>query len=413
MREDTIYSELSEKQYARLVIDQTIETLAYTIDAKDRYTRGHSFRVAKYARMMAHLLGKDEEESREIYLAALLHDIGKIAISDLIINKSDKLTDAEFEQMKHHPIYGAKILEKMKTLPFLPNGALYHHERYDGKGYPFGLKGDEIPEMARIIAVADTYDTMTSTRRYRAAMEQADAKQEIWKGIGTQFDPKFAKIMISLIDADTTFDMREKPDMKDEFLSDSQEDTVIWGDNKPEDKKTEDKPAEVHYSFGSFVCTSENWCAPTEVGPIGQEEETIEFCFRALSDITYVWNSPVVIVYTSQDGKMLGPGYEELGVYISGGYNWKAGATLNEHVIFRKTNRFDNWDNWIERNREGLDFSVTAVRNENELVVHIDNELMTMQALVYLPEDYNQKIYFAVAGEVCEIVDVSTKETNK
>lgn len=397
---------MTEQEYTKLMVDQAIETLAYTIDAKDQYTRGHSFRVAKYSRMIAHLLGKSEAECREIYLAGLLHDIGKIAISDSIINKTSKLTDDEFEQMKKHPINGAKILEKMKTLPFLQNGALYHHERYDGKGYPFGLQGELIPELARIIAVADAYDTMTSNRHYRSAMEQAYAKQEIWKGIGTQFDPKFAKSMISLIDADTAYDMREKAENQDAFLDEEKDAEVLWGNQKGDGEKEKTTSDESAGTYGHFVCSSDAWTTPIKDIMIGKSECEIRFASRMRAEKTYVWNVPVVIVYTSTDGKMLGPGYEELGVYNSGGYNWKSGPTLSEEVVFKKTDRFDSWDKWMMKNREGLEFDLRASRSRENVFLQINNELMEMHATLNLPKDLEKKIYLSVVGEDCEIYDI-------
>ena len=143
-------------------------------------------------------------------MMGLLHDVGKIGVPDAVINKPAKLTDAEFELIKTHPVKGAKILENIKDMPKLADGARWHHERYGGGGYPDGLKGDEIPEEARIIAVADSYDAMTSRRSYREPLPQGFVRNEILQGSGTQFDPRFADIMLSMIDEDKDFDMREK-----------------------------------------------------------------------------------------------------------------------------------------------------------------------------------------------------------
>ena len=143
-------------------------------------------------------------------MMGLLHDVGKIGVPNAIINKPGKLTDEEFAIIKTHPENGYKILNNIKELPKLANGARWHHERFDGRGYPDGLKGDEIPEEARIIAVADAYDAMTSNRSYRKPMSQETVKNEILKGRGSQFDPKFADIMIEMIDEDDDYLMREK-----------------------------------------------------------------------------------------------------------------------------------------------------------------------------------------------------------
>ena len=189
---------------------QSLETLASTIDAKDKYTNGHSNRVANYSREIARRMGKDEAEIIAIYFMGLLHDIGKIGVRDDIINKTSKLTDEEFMVIKNHPTIGYNILKNMTEIPNIEYGARWHHERYDGKGYPDGLKGEQIPEYARIICVADAYDAMTSTRSYRAMMSQEKVRNEIENCKGKQFDPIIAQIMIEMINEDINYKMKEK-----------------------------------------------------------------------------------------------------------------------------------------------------------------------------------------------------------
>lgn len=192
------------------LIDQVMLTLAHAIDAKDKYTRGHSLRVAAYSREIARRMGKTPQEMDEIYRMGLLHDIGKIGIPDEIINKPTQLTEAENEIMHTHPTIGANILHDMTEMPNASIGAHWHHEHYDGSGYPDGLKGEEIPESARIIGVADAYDAMTSKRCYRDVMPQDIVEREIEKGRGTQFDAAIADVMLAMIREDTNYNMREK-----------------------------------------------------------------------------------------------------------------------------------------------------------------------------------------------------------
>ena len=189
--------------------NQVMKTLAGTIDAKDKYTNGHSVRVAQYSAMIAAEMNMSRDEQDNIYYIGLLHDIGKIGVPDDIINKTTKLTDEEYAIIKTHPVIGSEILEKMSELPDIMVGARWHHERYDGKGYPDGLAGENIPLVARIIGVADAYDAMSSTRSYRGVLPQEVIRQEIEKGSGTQFDPAIATIMIQLIDGDTEYILRE------------------------------------------------------------------------------------------------------------------------------------------------------------------------------------------------------------
>ncbi len=189
---------------------ETAEALASAIDAKDAYTHGHSTRVAEYSREIARRFGKSEAACRNIYISALLHDVGKIGVPNSIINKKGPLTKEEYDVVKTHPVIGAQILANITQIPHIADGAYCHHERYDGNGYPSGVAGKQIPEIGRIIAVADAYDAMTSNRSYRKLLPQETARAEIGTGIGSQFDPDFAKIMLEMIDEDKDFNMREK-----------------------------------------------------------------------------------------------------------------------------------------------------------------------------------------------------------
>ncbi len=197
------------KEEVKTLSVEVMEALAHTIDAKDEYTRGHSVRVAKYSRMLAERLGLSSEDSENVYYMALLHDIGKIGVPNEIINNPSKLTDEEYTVIKTHPGVGSEILAEIKSRPDLVVGARWHHERYDGKGYPDGKKGEDIPFFARIIAVADSYDAMTSNRSYRKYLPQDKVRSEIENNAGTQFDPKVAKTMLELMDEDKDYTMHE------------------------------------------------------------------------------------------------------------------------------------------------------------------------------------------------------------
>ncbi|MBP5280525.1 MAG: HD-GYP domain-containing protein [Erysipelotrichaceae bacterium] len=201
MRELEFYKKAQEREAA--LFEETTQALANAIDAKDKYTSGHSTRVAELSRRIAKEAGFTDHESDRVYFAALLHDVGKIGVIDDIISKPGKLTDEEFENIKLHPVLGYQILSSIKQSPYLSDGAHYHHEHYDGSGYPDGLKGEEIPVIARIIAVADAYDAMTSSRSYRGALSKEEVRSEILNGMGKQFDTKFAAILLIMIDNGT------------------------------------------------------------------------------------------------------------------------------------------------------------------------------------------------------------------
>ncbi len=194
----------------KVLTREITEALSKTVDAKDHYTKGHSARVAKYSAEIARRMGKSPKEQEEIYYMGLLHDIGKIAVAGSIIRKNARLTEDEFEEVKEHPMAGYEILKTITVMPNLPLGAKYHHEHFDGSGYPDGLKGYQIPEVARIIAVADVYDAMTSKRSYSEIRPQHVVRAEIERCRGTYFDPDIANIMLQMIDEDTGYTMREQ-----------------------------------------------------------------------------------------------------------------------------------------------------------------------------------------------------------
>lgn len=195
---------LDEKtREVELVTIQAITTVANTIDAKDDYTKGHSLRVAYYSESLARKVGWSEEDIQNIHYIALLHDIGKIGVPDSVLNKPFKLTDVEFELIKNHTVMGAEILKDVKMFPNVSLGAKYHHERYDGRGYPCGLKGEEIPMVARIIGIVDSYDAMTSNRVYRKRLHNELVMQELLRGKGTQFDPFLVDKFVELLEEGT------------------------------------------------------------------------------------------------------------------------------------------------------------------------------------------------------------------
>lgn len=176
----------------------SMTSLVNVLEAKDPYTEGHSLRVRETAAKMAEHRWGVSQELRDVDLAAKLHDIGKVGIREAVLNKPGRLTDEEFAHIKTHPIIGEKILSPFVKLRAVAQQIRHHHERFNGSGYPDGLSGEQIPVGARILAVADSYDAMTSTRPYRAAMDPMDAVKEIELGAGTQFDPQWCEVFLEL-----------------------------------------------------------------------------------------------------------------------------------------------------------------------------------------------------------------------
>lgn len=179
---------------------KTISALVAAIEAKDPYTKGHSAQVARYAAAIAEEMGLPREKIEEIYIAAILHDVGKIGIAEQILCKQEKLTDVEYTIMKEHPFHGERILEPIGFSAEIINSIRHHHERYDGNGYPDNIKGEGLSIGARILCIADTIEAMTSKRYYRNAFSLESVIRELRDGSGTQFDPKVVKATIGLIE---------------------------------------------------------------------------------------------------------------------------------------------------------------------------------------------------------------------
>ena len=198
MRHKIRIAQAKQEEYQKITME-AIQAIARTIDAKDAYTNGHSYRVAEYTKRIAEAMGWNRQRIEDIYYVALLHDIGKIGIPDQILNKPGRLTDEEYTMIKKHTEIGSDILSDFKRLPNMPEGARHHHERYDGKGYPDGLRGKAIPLEARIICVADSFDAMHSARVYRKAIPLEQIQQEMLKCAGKQFDPDIVVILLQLI----------------------------------------------------------------------------------------------------------------------------------------------------------------------------------------------------------------------
>lgn len=186
--------DLLEKSYL-----ESIETLRYTVEAKDTYTRGHSDRVSEYAVLIGKKVGLPEDELKTLQIGGLFHDIGKIGVPDTILQKEAKLTDDEYSEIKNHPSIGAHILSTATIFKEIIPIVKHHHERYDGHGYPSQLQGEDIPYLARITAIADTFDAMTSKRSYRDALPIETVISEFERCKGTQFDPALADTFLDIL----------------------------------------------------------------------------------------------------------------------------------------------------------------------------------------------------------------------
>ena len=375
--------ELDESERRRkeqqLLFEQTAEALAGAIDAKDKYTNGHSHRVAEYSRRIAKEAGRPEEECEKVYFAALLHDVGKIGVPIEILSKKGRLTDEEFEQIKRHPVVGGQILSSIKQSPWLSLGARYHHERYNGRGYPEGLKGEAIPEIARIIAVADAYDAMTSNRSYRSAIPQHIVREELVKGTGTQFDPEFDKIMIHMIDLDTEYRMQE----------------TEAGENLP--------------PTTSLRCDS-IYHDCTEGVAVTRKSASIRLCSQPDDGFPEDESLPTLIVFDSLDGRVH-PGEENNRDLLYFEYaRIRLDGQVTEYNTRKAELRTLDRETDLElagvgEPEKGQRYKITAARYRDHALILVSDEKRMFEVILALP-DASRFVYIALGGERCFIHNI-------
>lgn len=374
-----------EQKKMRMMFEQTARALANAIDAKDEYTHGHSMRVAEYAQKIAMVAGKDMTFCSEVYFAGLLHDVGKIGVPNSIINKEGRLTEEEFAEIKKHPVIGKQILSSISTSPYLSIGANSHHERYDGKGYPDGLKGDDIPELARMIAVADAYDAMTSKRSYRDPIPQQKVREEIVKGMGAQFDPDYARIMLHLIDLDTEYSMKEQTEIHE-----------LAGINA-----LSCNAARSSFSQGLLLSqniTNFKMKCKTQTG-IKSSQSFFSFILFDSLDGRIHYND-------EKADEMLYTEYAQ--VFFNGKTEQKDCRKI--HVTTNTAK--DTQPDWQTNFEEGIDFEGQAVKFKDHLFIKLSCKYQTTEITIALP-DSSRYAYLSLTGEHCEFTNVDFIKTSQ
>ena len=374
---------IDEQRNMQIMFEQTTEALANAIDANDNYTHGHSNRVAEYSKRIASLAGKSRKDCDEVYYAALLHDVGKIGIPNNIIQKKGRLTDEEFAEIKKHPVIGRQILSSISKSPYLSVGANYHHERYDGRGYPEGLKGNDIPDIARIIAVADAYDAMTSKRSYRDPIPQQKVREEIVKGIGTQFDPAYARLMLRMIDLDLEYEMKEKEEVKE-----------LAGKSE-------------------LNCT--NYRSSVSDGIILTPNITrIKLHSKASSDKADEKSIPSFILFDSLDGRIYDTAdkiremifTEFAEICFDGESVNKATRKIQMEVL---KDSIPANTNISQVYQEGLDYEIEAAKYMDHVLIIISNQYRSIRITIAM-QDSSHYAYLALTGENCFISNVDIRK---
>ena len=372
-----------QQQFSQRLFEQTAKALVNAIDAKDKYSHGHSMRVAEYSEKIARAMGKNDEECYQIYYAALLHDVGKIGIQDTIIRKDGRLTDEEYEAIKQHPVFGNQILASISEYPYLSIGAHFHHERYDGKGYPDKLKGEDIPEIARIIAVADAYDAMTSSRSYRNAIPQQTVREEIVKNAGTQFDPEVAKIMQHIIDLDTEYQMKERTTVAE-----------LAGRSEIRCKEYRSEISE-----GIVLMPNLTRIRLTYTPDAGREEAV----------------PPTIVLFDSLDGRVHKDErmqqelyyFEYCEIRFDGVTVVKGARKIFTNILETKCERENN-----QEDGRSVIYDLEAVRYDDHVLIRIDDGKQLLEVTVALPDSARYS-YIGLTGEYCHISDVHISNSEK
>lgn len=369
-----------ERKSMQRLFDQTASAFVNALDERDGYAKGHSARVAEYAGMIARESGKSEKECDEIYFAGLMHDIGRIGVPESIIHKEGELTFEEHKVLEQTPVIGDKILSGITEYPFLRTAAHYVNERYDGLGYPDRLKGDEIPEVARIIAVADHYATMTASQRDRAPYPQIAVREDLIKNSGTVFDPRFARIMVSLIDSDPEYLMQDH------------------GEYFAHETEKEIKVKEYRSSVSRGIL-------------IEQSITEISFSSRPGSDTENEYSTPSLVIFDSFDGRTHTDAETiEAFSYLEYGEIWPDGhiictaARNMEVTVTEKEKGGDSSD-------QTGDYTISAGRFEDHARIVIESKARKAEIIIAL-QDSSKYAYIGLTGENCCIENIKVEKKN-
>ena len=551
-----------EKLSMNRLFDETSKAFVSAIERKDIFLQGHSVRIAEVARKLAEMKGKSPEECYRVYYSALLHDIGLILLPDSLIGKTSGLSDGEYKLMKKIPVFSSDILSSITEYPYLSKSARHSYERYDGKGYPDGLSGEDIPEISRIIAVARAYDAMVSKRRFRDALPIQRVREELLKGSGTQFDSDYTELMVQLIDLENiesqedgeseinkdilcgkyrssigtgitvtdsytilrfkclntlsngvpavilfdSYDRRvhvnrktidsnhyveygeiwldghivstearnleiyeteenqklknagETSGMSDAKHGSSGEYELIFGryeDHLKIDVKGEGRSFQVvaalpNQSMMAYIgLTGENChiydielehtSRKTEMGDIPRIAEEISYIDRIEADLPnlqvdrtrscategievrdgmelrfhsmslptagLVWECPYIVLFYSDDKKVYGEGYQEYALIKLNGEIESSDEKADNRFVMQRTENFAGWDQWKQRNKEGLVYDVEFLKKGNRVTLLSENLGVDIQNTTYI-KDYRKKVYAAITGDQVALTDI-------
>lgn len=546
-----------ERVSMQKLFEQTASAFVDAIDAKDEFSKGHSHRVADYSRRIAKACGKNDKECDVVYYSALLHDVGNIGVMDPTKDTDEKLTEEEIEILNQKTMIGDTLLSSISDYPYLKDGAHYVNERYDGSGYPNGIKGEEIPEVARIISIADHYDNLTSTKSYRAPFPQAVVREEFVREAGKMFDPRFSTIMVNLIDSDSKYEMSDDQTVHefkeqiecDEYRDDIQKGILIeniytdisfkFEERKKDDKEFSTPSLLIYDSFdgrvhddkktikafhyleygeiwfdGNIVCTAARNMTVKElqaedvkndekrftiragryedhvrivvsdgsksyevtmalqdsskyayIGITGEHgilydfiidktdtevsesdieriasrisylnrlegdlpnlqidktrseytkgiplKNDINFVFHTMSlpSASLVWNCPYIVIYSSDDNTIHGENYKEYAFIKLNGETDRHKQYAENTIEIEKTDRFKDWDKWLEKNRRGFECEVEIERKGNKILTFTEAAGVEIRNVTIL-KDTPKQICVALTGDQCVLTDIRVR----
>ncbi len=358
-----IESVQGEKEKMKRLFDQTATAFVSAVEKRDDYATGNAVKTAVYARKIAERLGKDKDFCESVYYTALLHDVGMIGIPDSVIKSAAEFGEWDYETIRKKPEIAREILSSITEYPYLAQGAYYCHERYDGKGYPEGLTGEAIPEIARIVAVADAYVAMTTKRRYRDTMPYFLAREEFLKGAGEAFDPTFADVMVKIIDSDSNEKAEESEGIFEKEI----------------------------------ICTGYREQISTGIS-VERAVKLISFDFEKVSDDNQSFSAPSIVLFDSYDGRthdnekaIEAYNYTEYGEVWFDKYSITTEARKIEEKIIK-----DEADPESEANRSH--FEILAGRYEDHLKLSLKTEGYEKEVIVALSGG-SRSAFIGLTGE--------------
>ena len=364
-----------EKKHMQRLFDQTAKAFVSAVEKKDDFTKGNSVKVAEYARKIAKLAGKDDDDCERVYYTALLHDVGMIGIPDAVIKNYADPDKFDIETIRKKPVIGKEILSNITEYPYLSLGAAYSHERYNGSGYPEGLKGENIPEIARIVACADAYVTMTTAKRYRDAKPDFVAREAFVKGAGEEFDPVFANIMVRIIDDEG----REK----------------VHDDLSLVETEIECEEYRSNVSLGI---------------PVSGNITYITFNCELSKDSPNGFSAPSIILFDSFDRRTHGNkrairsyNYQEFGEIWFDNHSVATAARKMQDTLLEGAEAGSSGDGRYE---------IISARYDDHIKLTMTSPNYKKEVIVAL-QDGSTSVYIGITGEYCSITDIMIDKTEE